>query len=290
MHTTMLRLSVLFLFIIVTGCSNSAVDTIDKFDTPLSGIIDFNDHDTGSGTLYTLDFANNTLTKLPFNGFGPERTPENTILYAYLGINGGISEIRIDSTPIPSTSIGGFNPRLSHDGKLVASETSNNLTFVTERTTGKILYRSDSIFILAASPSWTSDGNIIIMGATATQAGLFSISPNSKLFSYLGPGGLYPNVSADGTKICYVKNHEHIFVSNIDGSGEIQLTDTASNYHHPCWSPNGKWIAAFAISANPKLVPDKLLFIRVSDHSVVDARKYFPTGSFGNFLYQLSWK
>lgn len=59
-----------------------------------------------------------------------------------------------------------------------------------------------------------------------------------------------PAISPDGTKIAYKTNKDdlindttEIYVSNLDGSNPIRLTNNSSPEHHPTWSPDGIWIA-----------------------------------------------
>jgi Tol biopolymer transport system component len=58
---------------------------------------------------------------------------------------------------------------------------------------------------------------------------------------------MYPHVSPDGSKICFVademvngKKIRNVYYMNIDGSGRIKVEDNA---RQGCWSPDGKTIA-----------------------------------------------
>ena len=58
---------------------------------------------------------------------------------------------------------------------------------------------------------------------------------------------MYPHVSPDGTKICFVVDEEtegtkvrNVYYMNIDGTGRVKV---AENAREPCWSPDGKSIA-----------------------------------------------
>ena len=58
---------------------------------------------------------------------------------------------------------------------------------------------------------------------------------------------MYPHVSPDGTKICFVvdegtgrKKTRSVNYMNIDGTGRVKV---AENARQPCWSPDGKSIA-----------------------------------------------
>ena len=56
----------------------------------------------------------------------------------------------------------------------------------------------------------------------------------------------HPSISPDGEKIAYVVEKEgksDLQVMNLDGSGNINLTDTNKGHWYPSWSADGKWIA-----------------------------------------------
>jgi Tol biopolymer transport system component len=58
---------------------------------------------------------------------------------------------------------------------------------------------------------------------------------------------MYPHVSPDGAKVCFVIDEKtakskvrNIYYMNIDGTGRVKVADHA---REPCWSPDGKTIA-----------------------------------------------
>ncbi|MBN1508201.1 MAG: PD40 domain-containing protein [Sedimentisphaerales bacterium] len=58
---------------------------------------------------------------------------------------------------------------------------------------------------------------------------------------------MYPHVSSDGTKICFVADEtgedgkvRNVYYMNVDGTGRVKVADNA---RQPCWSPDGKVIA-----------------------------------------------
>lgn len=58
---------------------------------------------------------------------------------------------------------------------------------------------------------------------------------------------LYPHVSPDGTKICFVVDEgtgrnkiRNVYYMNMDGTGRVKV---AENAREPCWSPDGRKIA-----------------------------------------------
>jgi Tol biopolymer transport system component len=58
---------------------------------------------------------------------------------------------------------------------------------------------------------------------------------------------MYPHVSPDGTKVCFVVDEtgekgkvRNVYYMNMDGTGRVKV---AENARQPCWSPDGKMIA-----------------------------------------------
>jgi Tol biopolymer transport system component len=59
---------------------------------------------------------------------------------------------------------------------------------------------------------------------------------------------MYPHASPDGSRICFVADEgedkeskiRRVFYMNIDGTARVKVADNA---YHPCWSPDGKYIA-----------------------------------------------
>jgi Tol biopolymer transport system component len=58
---------------------------------------------------------------------------------------------------------------------------------------------------------------------------------------------MYPHVSPDGTKICFIVDEggerekvRNVYYMNIDGTGRVKV---ATNAREPCWSPDGRSIA-----------------------------------------------
>jgi len=80
---------------------------------------------------------------------------------------------------------------------------------------------------------------------------LFSINPDGSdpvnLTQTPNCNELYPHVSPDGTKVCFVVDEvengrkiRNVYYMNIDGTGRVKV---AENARQPCWSPDGTKIA-----------------------------------------------
>ena len=83
---------------------------------------------------------------------------------------------------------------------------------------------------------------------------------------------MYPHVSPDGTKVCFVVDEgtgrskvRNVYYMNMDGSSRVKV---AGNAREPCWSPDGKMIA-----------------YAESEYERYTTRAY---GSKGLFLYELA--
>ena len=90
-------------------------------------------------------------------------------------------------------------------------------------------------------PSWVGDKI-----AFTREANIYTMDSDGKNESLLISGASQPSISNDGSKITYVRSSDNnLYLSNIDGSGEIQLTNTSnveadSTFGSPIeWSPNG---------------------------------------------------
>jgi TolB protein len=63
--------------------------------------------------------------------------------------------------------------------------------------------------------------------------------------------------SPDGNRAVLIKiigGHEQLFVMNMDGSGETQITRDAAEHEDPVWSPDGRKIAFVLVKGGKKIV------------------------------------
>jgi len=112
----------------------------------------------------------------------------------------------------------------------------------------------------ATNPAWSPDGTKIAFlyfssNDSATGIAVMNATDGSEVVrvtkEFCYPTGCtipgYPTWSPDGTKIAFNTprdGNSEIYITNADGSGQVNLTSSASsNEFHPAWSPDGLKIA-----------------------------------------------
>jgi Tol biopolymer transport system component len=71
---------------------------------------------------------------------------------------------------------------------------------------------------------------------------------------FITDGGPDPNVSPDGRKLSFKAAEGALFVSNIDGSGRVQVSPSISVTYKHDWAPNGQHLV---VSDNSNPTPDE---------------------------------
>jgi TolB protein len=93
------------------------------------------------------------------------------------------------------------------------------------------------------NPAWAPDGSKV---AYQRNSGIWTMNPSGTEQQLVIPGGAEPDWSPDSSKLVYVKHlaaNWELFSARRDGSGETQLTTTATDERHPVWAPDGTKVA-----------------------------------------------
>jgi Tol biopolymer transport system component len=99
------------------------------------------------------------------------------------------------------------------------------------------------------SPSWSPDGHYVAYQDVGGNLAVVAVqSGESTSLSSTGSRGddFRPVWSPDGQRIAFYSNrdgYDEIYVVNVDGTGETQLTHNLTDSNMPMWSPDGKYIA-----------------------------------------------
>jgi Tol biopolymer transport system component len=134
-------------------------------------------------------------------------------------------------------------------------------------------------------PAWSPDGQWIAFSRPAESSdwgdGISIVHPDGTGERMLTHGGDYAPVwSPDGTRIAFISyrdgNHE-IYVVNIDGSDERNLTRNPADDNYPAWSPNGNRIAFSSWRNGPEEI--YTMASDGSDQVVVVREGYSPAWS-----------
>jgi len=185
--------------------------------------------------IYVMDTNGNDVRRLTFNAFyesSPTWSPDGTLI-AYSGDCDGsnppsICIMNADGssapTPLPGAEPGDFSPTFSPDGTKITFSHINSV----------INNPSTEIYVMNVD------------GTDRTQL----TSPGFHFYDN------DPDWSPDGTQIAFWRNaftnsEGDIYLVNVDGSGEIALTNTPDvDERRPSWSPDGTKIAFQSFGAN----------------------------------------
>ncbi len=155
---------------------------------------------------------------------------------------------------------------LSPDGRKVAFVAHGDV-FAASAHDGGTAARVTDTPALESQPAWAPDSRRLAYASTA-DAGqrivVYDFVTGAETALTNGARtDLSPVFSPDGTQVAFLRNRSELHVVNADGSGDRviatgRFADTIDS-PRPVWSPDGKWIAQFAVGAktftNVELVP-----------------------------------
>ncbi|MFM1770031.1 MAG: Tol-Pal system protein TolB [Verrucomicrobiota bacterium] len=111
--------------------------------------------------------------------------------------------------------------------------------------------------VIVASPAWAGKGTLVYASYKSGQPTIFShvLATGARAAVGRNPGSSYsPAVSPDGRRVAMILNKggsPDLYVSNLDGSGLVQLTKTREAESSPCWSPDGSRLCYVSREGGP---------------------------------------
>ena len=148
------------------------------------------------------------------------------------------------------------NPCFSKNGKILVYD-KQSYTYYSKMTFATLMGLGTSSVIVENSELWIKN----------LETGESTLIGN----------GYQPTLSPDDSKIAYVKYSSDakscsIWIMDIDGSNQIQLTDAKKGYaFNPCWSPDGKKIV-FQSTKKDKKDPD-IYIVNIDGDNLTQVKK-----------------
>jgi serine/threonine protein kinase/Tol biopolymer transport system component len=152
-----------------------------------------------------------------------------------------------------------WNPVWSPDGRYLyfGSDRAGSLNLwrlPIEESTGKVLGEAEMVTTPAMGSGFWSvsrSGRRLVYAANETKANVERYPFDEQTLKPTGPPTAITRgshmirsceVSPDGRRIAYsgVAPREDLFLVNVDGTGQVQLTDDVFKDRHPFWSPDGR--------------------------------------------------
>lgn len=225
---------------------------------PFTSRILFVSTQSGNKEIFAMDWDGHHLQQITRSGaitISPDVSPDGReiIFTSYKRGNPDLYKRALSSTlDVPLSTRPGVNitGAWSPDGTKIALGLSKdgNTELYTIKRDGSAPERLTVSHAANLSPSWSPDGSkIAFVSDRLGRPHIFIMDANGgnlrRLTTNAG-NNFNPAWSPKGDKIAYTHQAGgfHIFVINVDGSGDTQLTSEGSN-ERPRWSPDGRLIA-----------------------------------------------
>jgi hypothetical protein len=224
----------------------------------------------------------------------------------------------INGTGISSVMQYMDDPKVSPDGKYLSvtilgaprNAFTKNCVAIFDVASQKLITKFDDKYY----GSWTPDNRLVVCGTykrgsadeklyESSEPGIFitdrSLQSLSRIDPQLNdPSPYHASVSHDGKKVAYVLDG-HIWVMNIDGSNNHQLTDVDNDNTetYPCFSPDDQFVACWAYKTFERSFFTAIAIVNVNTRNPIalsDKAAVWPKDKKGYRISggskQLSWE